>query len=510
MEPAESRTEPALPCWDLSRALFVRGVGLVYLCAFLSLGVQLPGLMGEHGILPASQLVEALHQYPDSSVFWPGPTLLWFGAGDGALRALWLGGAAAAVLTVSGLVPALALAVAWLLYLSLVTAGQTFLGFQWDGLLLETGFLAIFAAPWTLHLGGARSPRASRLMRWLLWWLAFRLFFFSGFVKLASGDPTWWGLTALEFHWWSQPLPTWTSWGAAQLPVVFDRVAVAVTLVIELGLPWLILFGRAGRIVACAGFAFLMAMIAATGNYGFFNPLALVICIPLLDDDAWQWVARLRRRKDADPGGDSTGQARRAPPRAQRVATALAVAFVVATSVPIALAQARLLRAPGDPLSDLCEVAQRYQIVNTYGLFARMTTTRDEIELEGTQDGVTWKPYVFPWKPGPVDRRPAFTGPHMPRFDWQMWFAALGPPRHSPWLWSVLRHLLLGTEPVLALFDTNPFPDAPPVAVRAVLYRYRFSDWKERAASGAWWTRELAGIYIPETRLTTNGGEIRP
>jgi hypothetical protein len=194
----------------------------------------------------------------------------------------------------------------------------------------------------------------------------------------------------------------------------------------------------------------------------------------------------------------------------QRVAIAVAAAFVLATSVPLALAQSGLMRSFPAPIENLVDTALRMDAVHTYGLFARMTTTRPEIVIEGTRDGETWEPYVFPWKPGPLDRRPAFTGPHMPRLDWQMWFAALGPPEQSPWMWSLLRHLLLGTKPVVDLFETNPFAQSPPIAVRALLYQYRFSSAEERAATGAWWTRTPAGEFIPETRLTTNGGEIRP
>jgi hypothetical protein len=485
--------------WQLSCSLFVRGLGLVYLCAFLSLGAQLPGLIGEQGVLPARLLVERLHALPGASAFWPTPTLAWFGASDGALQALWLGGVAASLLVLAGLAPAAALAAAWILYRSLATAGQTFLGFQWDSLLLEAGFLGIFFAPWTLRLSGAHATQASRAMRLLCWWLAFRLFFFSGFVKLASGDETWWGLNALAYHWWTQPLPAWTAWYVAELPDLVSRFSTAATLLIELAFPFLIWLGRTPRLIAVAGFAVLQLLIAATGSYGYFNLLALVLLAPLVDDT--YWCRFLPLASDAEI---------RAAPRIQGIAVAVAAVFVLLTSVPLVLSQARLVEEMPAPVESLLEVAGRMQVVNTYGLFARMTTTRPEIVIEGSPDGVSWRPYVFRWKPGPLDRRPAFTGPHMPRLDWQMWFAALGPPERSPWLWSLLRHLLLGTRSVLDLLDTNPFPDAPPIAVRALLYEYRFSDAAQRAAMGAWWTRTLVGEFIPETRLATHGGEIRP
>lgn len=485
--------------YTIGRSLFVRGLGLVYLCAFVSLGVQIDGLVGSDGILPATRLIEALHQFPDANPLWPAPTLFWFGCSDTALHAAWIAGTAVSLLALAGLLPAPALAVAWVLYRSLAVVGQTFLGFQWDTLLLEAGFLGIFFAPWDWRLG-TRSAPPPRAILVLVWWLVFRLFFFAGFVKLASGDPTWWRLEALHYHWWTQPLPPATAWLAARLPDVLDRIGVAATLAIELFLPWLLPFGRVPRIVACAGFIFLMAMISLTGNYGFFNLLAVVLCLPLVDDATWRRLLH-----------------RRAPParavaasRLQRLVAAPVAALLVAVTVPLSLAQARLWSAFPDPVSDLVSVAEGSGLVNTYGLFARMTTTRPEIVIEGSRDGEHFEPYVFPWKPGPLDRRPAFTGPHMPRLDWQMWFAALGPADRSPWIFSLLRHLLLGTPSVLALLGTDPFPDAPPIAVRARLYEYRFTDGRERAESGAWWSRTLVGDFVPELRLTTHGGEIRP
>ncbi len=485
--------------WQWGRALFVRGLGLVYLCAFVSLGVQLPGLVGEQGVLPARRLMEELHSLPGATAFWPAPTLAWFGASDGALLALWIGGALAGALALAGLLPALALAVAWAFYLSLVTVGQTFLGFQWDALLLEAGALGIFFAPWTLRLGSATPTRASRVMRLLCWWLVFRLFFFSGFVKLGSGDPTWWDLTALEYHWWTQPLPAFTAWFVAKPPAVVSRFATAATLAIELCLPFLVWLGPLPRRVAFAGLVLLQILIAATGSYGFFNLLTLVLCTTLLEDRDW---SRLLRR--------SPPPAIRDAPWPQRVAIVLVATFVLAASIPLALAQAGLVRSLPAPIENVVKAAMRFDVVNTYGLFARMTTTRPEIIIEGSRDGVRWEPYEFRWKPGAVERLPRFTGPHMPRLDWQMWFAALGPPERSPWLFSLLRQLLLGSKPVLALLERNPFGSTPPVAVRALLYQYRFSSWREHAATGAWWTRERVGEFVPEIRLETRGGTIRP
>jgi hypothetical protein len=130
-----------------------------------------------------------------------------------------------------------------------------------------------------------------------------------------------------------------------------------------------------------------------------------------------------------------------------------------------------------------------------------MTTERDEIIVEGSEDGERWIPYEFKYKPGDVYRRPRFVEPHQPRLDWQMWFAALGDYRSSPWFVSFCERLLKGSPPVLALLRKNPFPYAPPRYVRALLYRYRFTTLAEHRADGAWWKRTLLGDCCPTLSL---------
>jgi len=499
--------------WNTSRVLFVRGVALVHVCAFVSLGVQIEGLIGEDGILPAARWAEQVLALPGASWLWPVPSLVLLDPSDGMLQALWIVGAAAAAVACIGFVPGPALAVAFVCALSLTGAGQVFLGYQWDRLLLEAGFLALLAADWGGRLGARPVPS---LVRWLVLWLLFRLMFFAGFVKLESGDPAWRGLEALSFHWWTQPLPTWTAWWAEQLPEACDAFAALATLGIELALPWLIPLGRTPRAVAASGVLLLQATIAATGNYGFFNLLTVVLCLPLLDDGQWSALGRALGRLRGGgaaawsgappPQGPGTGAAARAG-RWLRLAVSGAV---LAVTLPVAAIQAGLVDRVPPPLSEAVDLAGRYGIVGRYGLFAVMTTSRPEIQLEGTRDGEHWQPYVFRWKPGPLDRRPGFTGPHMPRLDWQMWFAALGPPRRAPWIYAFVRHLLRGTPAVTSLLAHDPFAGAPPRAVRARLFQYRFATPEARRREGAWWRREPAGTWLPPLSLTTHGGEIRP
>jgi hypothetical protein len=146
------------------------------------------------------------------------------------------------------------------------------------------------------------------------------------------------------------------------------------------------------------------------------------------------------------------------------------------------------------------EEVQEWCLASSYGLFRDMTRDRPEIVMEGSDDGVDWKPYAFQWKPGDPARAPAFLQPHMPRLDWLMWFAALQRRAGPLWFLRLEKGLLEGSPAVLDLLDTNPFPDRPPRYVRSTLYAYRFTTPEERAATGAWWHREVAGVYAPPAR----------
>jgi hypothetical protein len=414
------------------------------------------------------------------------PTLCWLDASDGSLHFLCGGGALAALLVFAGVLSAPALIVCWLFYLSLSCVAQTFLEFQWDLLLLETGFLAIWLAPvrrW--RVGAALEP--PRIARALLLWLLFRLMFSSGFVKLASGDPNWRNLTALTFHYWTQPLPPWTAWFMNQLPVSFQKLSCLVMFAVELLAPFLIVAPRRLRLIGCGLMIGLQAIIAATGNYAFFNLLAIALCVLLIDDAAFS--LRFQKRAAEDP-------------RAARGRWPRWVLFPVAAVVLLVSAMefAGTLRLrppwPGVAVS-FARLTSPFRSVGGYGLFMVMTTSRPEIIVEGSEDGASWLPYEFRWKPGDVLRRPSFVAPHQPRLDWQMWFAALGTCDENPWFIAFLARLLQGSPPVLRLLAKNPFPDHPPRYVRAVLYDYRFTDSATRRATGAWWQRTEKGLYCP-------------
>jgi hypothetical protein len=482
--PPEQRPTFARSTW-----LFLRLLGLIYVAAFWSLGVQVRGLIGVQGILPAADFIAAATRaanaqgYGVVARFFALPTLCWWWSSDAFLLFLTTAGVILALLVTAGIASFIALPLLWLTYLSLSIVGGDFLSFQWDALLLETGFFAIFVAPIALvERPGRHEPRPAA--RWLLWWLLFRLMFASGLVKLTSGDPTWRNLTALTYHYETQPLPTPLAWYAHLLPSWWDRASVAGTFAIELALPWLIFTRRRLRAAVCAGVVLLQVLIAVTGNYAFFSALTIALALMLLDD-------RMLRGR-----GDVTTLGGRWP-------TAV-IAVVAVLTVPVSVLILSREAGIDVPASALVEpiygLIEPFRSVNGYGLFAVMTTRRPELSVEGSADGVTWLPYEFKYKPGPVNRPLRWVAPHQPRLDWQMWFAALGSYNGDRWVEAFCRRLLEGSPPVLALLGRNPFPDRPPAFVRIMRYEYRFTSWSDRRRTGAIWTRELTGPYSPVLR----------
>ncbi len=472
------------PRFALVSWLFLRAIGLIYLTAFVSFGVQGLGLIGSHGILPLAEFTGAIRSQLGLERYWLFPMVFWLDQSDFAIQAICWAGAALSLLLVFNVLPRLNLLFLYVLYLSLFYAGQTFTGFQWDLLLLESGFLALILSI------------VPKLGVWLLRWLLFRFMFLSGAVKLLSGDPTWANLSALSYHFHTQPLPTPLAWYADHLPRRVLTASTAATFIIELGLPFLIFCPRRLRFIAAFGFILLQLLIMLTGNYTFFNILVLALCLVLFDDAAL--------RKTLPRGlvryAQSHVQNIRLGKVASLAAGALALLIAFVGLVQIHAAFGGRISAPARWIDD---AIAPFGIVNSYGLFAVMTTVRLEIIVEGSDDGVHWSEYAFKYKPGDVMRPPRWNIPYQPRLDWQMWFAALGTPAQNPWFERFLQRLLENSPEVTALLASNPFafPHKPPIYVRALLYDYRFSSREEKDKTGAWWVRQPEGIYYPAVTL---------
>jgi predicted DCC family thiol-disulfide oxidoreductase YuxK len=476
------------PTYFVARRWFLRVLGLIFLIAFASLWVQIDGLIGSNGITPVAEFLPAVRGQFGDRAFSILPTLCWFNSSGAFLHFLCGGGVLLSLLLIFGIAPPLSLVGLMVFYLSLAIAGQTFLSFQWDILLLETGFLSLFLAPWRLWFTKINEPAVSRAALFLFKLLLFKLMLMSGVVKLTSGDDCWWNLTALDYHYWSQPLPTVFGWWADKSPEWFKHFSVAFCLGIEIIVPFFIWAPRRPRLIAAGLMIFLQVVIALTGNYCFFNLLTIALCLLLIDD------AALGRKY-------ATVRDRRYGCRL----SILAAVIVIIVTLPI---NAWLIFTAFKPDAEwprfLVPIYGRMEllrIVNGYGLFRVMTKDRDEIVIEGSADGIDWLPYEFKWKPGDVMRAPGWCAPHQPRLDWQMWFAALGTPRENPWLGRLIVRLLQGSPSVSGLLAKNPFPREPPRYVRAMFYRYRFTTLREHRQTGAWWKREELREYLPTVSL---------
>lgn len=483
------------PTYEISGWIFPRTAGLVFFCAFLSLWAQIDGLAGSRGILPVAEQLAAVRAEHGPSAIAQMPSLLWLGAGDASLH-FWLAvGAAASLALAAGLAPAASAFAVWLCYLTFAAAIPVFMDFQWDALLLETALLVVFYVPWRgrLERGACAPPRLGRL---LVWWLLFRLMFESGAVKLrgfdAAGRNAWLDGTALDFHYFTQPIPAWTSWWAAQLPHRFQAACIAAVFFIQLVLPLAIVGPRRLRMTAFWGFVGLMILILLSGNYGFFNLLALALCVSLVDDASWP--APLRRLLGNSGAARPPGPAQ----KLQRLVLPwFASAALFATTLQLLLV---LHAVPAERAIPLLRPILPLRSANSYGLFSVMTTERPEITVETSTDGRTWVPVAFRYKMSADDNALPLFPPHMPRLDWQMWFAALEfrtSGRLPGWIGPFLARLQEQSPLVLRLIENTDPPGPAPRFFRIKLDLLDFTRLgAAEARTRTWQARPLSEYTI--------------
>jgi predicted DCC family thiol-disulfide oxidoreductase YuxK len=521
------------PTYFWARRWFLTTLGLIYLIAFVSLWTQIVGLIGAKGILPVGTYLSNAHAQIGLRAVSVLPTLCWISSSNAFLHFLCGGGVVLSVLLILRVAPAISAALLFVFYLSLAVAGQNFLSFQWDILLLETGFLAVFFAPWQLwprripvaaavsaaqNSLSARDTPATTARRitipvssvalFLLKFLLFKLMVMSGVVKLTSGDNCWgwldhsfhWNaLTALDYHYWTQPLPTVFAWFADKHPKWFKEFSVAFCLFVEIIVPLFIWAPRRVRLTAAGLLIFLQVAIAITGNYCFFNLLTIALCLLLIDDAVWRkWTVG---RDSVEPCASLKGSTESRPTKMQDWLAAVVLVITMPVNGWHIYSAFQPQADLKQPIRFLYEYLQPFYIANGYGLFRVMTKERPEIQVEGSADGIDWIAYEFKWKPGDVNRAPRWCAPHQPRLDWQMWFAALGGPRQEQWFGNFVVRLLENESSVTHLLARNPFPDQPPKYVRAILFKYQFTTSEERRTSGAWWKRREVGEFFPEASL---------
>jgi len=515
------------------RWIFLRALAGIYFSAFLALFFQIKGLIGPHGILPAASFLTAVERgAPGLARFWYAPTLFWISSDSQTMMAIVWIGLIASVTAFVNLWPRLSFFLCFVCFLSFVSAAGDFSGYQSDGMLLEAGFLALFFTPGGLWPGWGTESPPPRAALFLLQYEWFRIYFESGIVKLLSGDPEWRNLTAMDDYYQNGPLPTWIGWYVQHLPHWFQVATAGGTLVMELAIVWMLFLPRRVRLICFCIVTPWEIGVILTANYAFLNYLVLALGFLLLDDrsllswipqglrepleahvpresvsvaedrlstlttDAPEWVER--RESPADEKAKSARDSLRGwlgHLRALRVAvTAVVLAWIAYAATGEMLRMPwpafRLFTAPITAL-------EPFRIANQYGLFAVMTRGRYEIEFQGSNDGQNWTPYPFRYKPQTLNEAPGIYAPYQPRFDWNLWFASLTDFQNAEIVPLTEERLLDGDQDVLYLFKGNPFPNAPPKYIRAVLWQYWFTTLDEKHLNGDWWRRSFLGLYAP-------------
>jgi hypothetical protein len=472
--------------YGLTRFVFLRFLGLIYVVAFAVAANQMVPLVGHDGLLPADQFLPRVKEVLGEQAGWRLPTLFWFGVSDVALASVAYLGLALGLVVLAGFANAVMLFFLWLLYLSIVTAGQLFWGYGWESLLLETGFLAIFLAPPLDPRPFPKNESPPRVIIWLLWWLVFRLMLGAGLIKL-RGDECWTNLTCLVTHYETQPLPNPLSPYLHQLPLWVQKGSVLFNHFAELVAPFLLFCPRRFRQWGALSIVIFQGLLIVSGNLSWLNWLTIAIALACFDDRAWLRLVPLKWRASLEPLAKSHPMSK----VRRRVVYGYAIIVGLLSLSPVLnmFSSSQRMNSSFDP----------FYLVNTYGAFGSVGRERYEIILEGTNDDdpgtAEWLAYEFRCKPGRLDRRPCVVAPYQYRIDWQMWFAAMSDYRRDPWVVHFVYKLLLGQASTLSLLASNPFPSRPPKYIRAELYRYEFTRIGDEG--GNHWKRTRIGAYLP-------------
>ncbi len=463
--------------YTLIASILPRLLGIIYFFAFGAFIFQMRGLFSVQGILPIADFLAYLRVYYPRRKFFVCPSLFWINSSYTSLIGLVVLGTFLSIVLMLGFYPSLMLFFLYILYLSLASAGQDFLGFGWEGYLLE-----ITIQVFLISLTQVPNPLVWVSINFLL----FRFYFQAGIVKLQSGDRSWRNLTAVAYHYLTQPIPNTVAWYVYKLPLWFQKASCFFMFVVELVVPFGIFFNEEIRFVTFFLLFSLQFFIWATGNFSFLNHLAVVFSCLLVNNHYISAVFPIH-----------------SPPATATAPLGVEIFLYCAGGVILFLQIVQLVHhyMPNRTFAKLLHYQAPFHLVNRYGIFAIMTVKRYEIIVEGSMDGQQWKEYLFYWKPSETQRRPRRVSPYQPRIDWQAWFLPFEPFEQVNWFQHFLTRLLQGSKPVLSLLRYNPFPDAPPKYVRALVYDYEFSDFATKKKTGQWWTRRVMGPYSPTMML---------
>ncbi len=466
----------------LTRFVILRLLGAIYAVAFVVAANQAVPLIGANGLTPLPLFVARVHDALGSTMaaFLRLPSLFWLNSGDAALVGVAWIGCALALVVMAGYANAIMMALLWALYMSFVHVGQEWYGYGWEVQLLETGFLAIFLCPLLDPRPFTRKPPPVAII-WLYRALIFRIMLGAGLIKI-RGDNSWRDLTALTYHFETQPIPNGLSRWFHFLPRAVLKGGTLCNHIAELGAPWFVFWPRIGRYIAGVVIIAFQLVIIASGNLSFLNWLTIVPALACFDDSAWRRVlpAALVRRAEIAAASPQASQMMR------RTSYAVAAVVAVLSINPLVnmFSSRQIMNTSFDPLD----------LVNTYGAFGSVGKERLNVVFEGSADGETWREYPYKGLPVALNERPPQIAPYQLRLDWQMWFAAMATPAEYPWTLNLCWKLLHNDRDAVSLFRGNPFPDAPPRYVRAILYRYKFVRPNRE---GIWWQREKLGDWLP-------------
>ena len=462
----------------LARFVIQRGIGLSYLIAFIVALNQFKPLVGEKGLYPVGKFL-------NRASFKSSPSIFHWNYSDRFFTLIAGAGIFLSLLTLFGIsemgpvwFSMVIWLLLWVLYQSIVNVGQLFWGYGWESLLLEAGFYAIFLGPMEYE--------SSLIMIFILRWLVFRVEFGAGLIKM-RGDACWREFTCMNYHHETQPMPNPLSWLFHNLPEGYHKFETLGNHFVQLVAVWFLFFPQPVASIAALLIMGSQFYLIVSGNYSWLNWMTLILATSGLSDSFLQGVLGIS-----------------APATAAMPLWFWVVIIILGVTV---------LWMSIEPVKNMISPAQRMNfsfnpvhLVNTYGAFGSVTKRRHEIVIEGTTDeeideNTDWKPYLFKGKPTDTERMPPQIAPYHLRLDWQMWFAAMRGIQSAPWLLRLIKRFLEDDKPTLKLLRKNPFPDQPPVTIRARLYRYRFTNFKERRETGKWWKRENIDEYLRPVTL---------
>ncbi len=471
----------------IARLLLQRGMAAIYLVAFISVARQFKPLLGEHGLLPVPKFLQ-------HATFREAPSLFHWRYSDRLLDIVAWTGILISACALCGLTEAgpIWLSVGawlllWTLYLSIMNVGQTFFAFGWESMLLEAGFFTAFLGP--SHVQPSVVPVL--ILRWML----FRTELGAGLIKLRH-DSCWRDLTCLYFHYETQPLPNPLSWYFHRLPQASHRFGVLFSHFVQLVVPFALFAPQPIASVAAALCIAQQLWLIVSGNYSWLNWLTAVLGIAGLSDRIL-----------------STAMPVSAPPlRPSPVPFDVLLYALGAATVWLSIEPVRNLFSRHQLMNFSYN---RFHLVNTYGAFGSVSRNRYEVVIEGTGDRIPtpatrWLEYGFKGKPGDPTRMPTQVAPYHLRLDWAIWFlpfsvdvgpTGIRPRGYDRWFLYFVGKLLSSDPAILRLMGHNPFPQQLPALIRALFYRYRYTDRKTKATTGAWWTRELLGVYMQPMSL---------